>query len=133
MWGKKNNALSSKNIKTYNINRIDEIINKKGNKRKSGFNAKASNNNNSKKNVYYQVKYDNLDIYERANKNIERKKKYIAKQKQLQEEKMALDYRDPEIHEMSEVMKDYTPIYERDIKLHKTLYPYIPCLFNNRV
>ena len=39
---------------------------------------------------------------------------------------MALDYRDPEIHEMSEVMKDYTPIYERAIKLHKTLFLHIP-------
>ena len=115
---KNNNVLSSKNIKTYNINKIEEIINKKGNKRKSGLTANASNNNSSKKNVYYQVKYDNLDIYERAKKNLERKKKYIAKQKKLQEEKMALDYRDPEIHEMSEVMKDYTPIYERAIKLH---------------
>ena len=120
-YGKKNNVLSSKNIKTYNINRIDEIINKKDNKRKSGLkinNGYKKDNNISKKNEYFQIKRDNLDIYERSMKDLERKKKYIEKKKLLEQEKIDLDIRSPEIHEMSIVMKDYIPIYERALKLH---------------
>ena len=119
-YGKKNNVLSSKNIKTYNINRIEEIINKKSTKRKSGLNINGNNKDNSisKKNVYFQIKHDNLDIYERSMKNLERKKKYIEKKKQLELEKIDLDIRDPEIHEMSNVMKSYIPIYQRALFLH---------------
>ena len=117
--GKKNNVLSSKNIKTYNMDKIEEIINKKTNKRKSGLSTKTYNkNNNSKKKVYYQIKHDNLDIYERSMRNLERKEKYIQKQQILQLKKIYSDMSEPEIHEMSNVMKDYVPIYERALKLH---------------
>lgn len=116
--GKKNNVLSSKNIKSYNINKFEELIKEKANKRKSGLNINVynKNNNSSKKNKYYQIKSNNLNIYERAMKNLERKKKYIEKKQQEQDEKIKLGWKDPEIHEI--LIQNYEPIYKRSIKLH---------------
>jgi hypothetical protein len=51
-------------------------------------------------------------------RNLERKEKYIQKQQILQLKKIYSDISEPEIHEMSNVMKDYVPIYERALKLH---------------
>ena len=117
---KKNNYLSSKNISTYAMSKFEEIIKERKNlyNRKS-INAYNKNNNSSRKNVYYQIKNKKLNIYDRSMRNLKRKEKYIEKQQLLQLEKIYSDMTYyPEIHEMTNVMKNYTPIYERALQLH---------------